>query len=140
MKLKPLTHQKPWTRRHAVQTRFTAGLYADLKIIAEAWECTPAEVVWVVIATWIAGRRGRNVMNLPYAKSSRRLLARAHALEVKCEKQSGEDPDGVEPDEGPGSRLRRDLLGDDWENREGGPTDSVEESDEPGVQLRALAD
>jgi hypothetical protein len=123
----------PWTRRNKLQIRFNDGELADLKIIAMAWECEVPQVVWAILATYLSDRRGRKAMHLPYPYTALNLLKHVNAYEVNLEEQSGVDPGGTEPDEGPGERLRGNLLGDAWENREGELTGPDEEPDEPGV-------
>ena len=123
----------PWTRKNKVTVQFNDGELADLKVIAEAWEVTVGETIWAVMATWLSNRRGREIMKLPYHVRARKVLDRARGSEVEIAQQREEDQGGAWPDEGPGSGLRRDLYGDDWENREGGSERPDEVDPEPGV-------
>ncbi len=76
------TDPKAWNRSVRLDSYFTPGMAADLLLIARAWDCTPAAVVWAVIATWVNETcRDRDVLQLPYGQSSKRILATARALE-----------------------------------------------------------
>jgi hypothetical protein len=122
-----------WSRRNKISTNWVDGEFADLKLIAEAWDVQPAEVIWGVISTWLSDRRGRDIMNLPYRTRSREVLERLRGDEAKGEEQRKADTPFPITDEGPGGDLRGRLYGDDWENREGGADDPSEPTDKPGI-------
>lgn len=106
----------PWARTERIVTGFTRGGAADLAIIADAWKCSKADVIWVVMATWLSEHRDRDVLKLPYRKVSKALLRRAQrfemskaeeeAIEVPVEEEwswvpcDDDDPEGVPVEEG----------------------------------------
>lgn len=80
-----------WSRVNELRCRFTNGELADLRIIAEAWECSVPEVVWIVIATWLSDCRSRDVMDLPYRRTSRTSLIHANKFETALEAEAPDD-------------------------------------------------
>lgn len=89
----------PWARSKRVTSLFTMGEVADLKVIADHWDVSPGTAVWAVIAEWLAVLRKRDLVALPYPKSSKMMILKARELEAQCEKQGegSEGSDGPEP-------------------------------------------
>lgn len=74
--------QKVWTRRKMIKLQVCDGELADLSLIGAAWGCSPSQVVWCVVATWLNETgRDRDMMGLPYTKHSERILRAARQLE-----------------------------------------------------------
>lgn len=89
----------PWSRKHRVTAMFTTGELADMMLIAESWKCSPAMVLWALFAEWSATLRHRDLMALPYAHSSKAIIARARILEYfhENEFEANQGGDGPEP-------------------------------------------
>lgn len=74
--------KRVFIRKQKIEIRTCSGTLADLKIIAKAWDCSVANVVWAVIVTWINDAlRDREVMDLPFSHDARRILRDAHERE-----------------------------------------------------------
>lgn len=76
----------PWCRNARYKIGVTKGTAADLRIIADAWGCTEAEVIWIVVATWVSDHRDRDVLQLPYLYTSNLLLRKPDKFWKKWER------------------------------------------------------
>ena len=124
----------PWTRKHRVTANFNAGELGDLMLISEAWRCSPALVIWGLVAEWLSALRARDLMCLPYGESSREILLRAREVEgfYADEIEACASSDGVEPagrchfcgserprlDQGGDGEMRGSEPGPDSEHRD----------------------
>ncbi len=87
----------PWSRVVRLTSCFNRGEAADLMLIATKWGVAPAIVIWAVIAEWLALKRGRDVMDLPYGHSTREILRKARALEQEYAFEREESEGGGGP-------------------------------------------
>lgn len=74
-----------FSRTHKVVIYLTAGEEADMKLMGEAWGSTVPVAIWCLIASWLAIRRDRHVMELPYSRMARHILDKARRLEQDLE-------------------------------------------------------
>ncbi len=132
--------RNPWRRDHRISSRFTTGEFADLALVAAAWDITPASVVWAVMATWLSHHRDRDVMKLPYNNISRVILMKGRDLEHKYAEQR-ESPEGVtRDDDGARCSLCGHDLDDTAEDRGGGDGGPAEPRDPSSFELRRSCD
>lgn len=54
-----------WGRSSHTLVKMRPGEKADLDVIADEWEITPAQLAWVIIADWLAKQRRRRLSELP---------------------------------------------------------------------------
>lgn len=103
----------PWARTTKLTSGFTIGEAADLKVIADHWEVSVGTAIWAVIAEWLAVLRKRDLVGLPYQKSSKQIILRARELEAQCEKQG----EGSEGEAGPEPSSLCPLCGHEYRDR-----------------------
>lgn len=83
--------RKIWGRHKEIKVRVTPGHYADLNVIAKAWNTSITNVVWLVMSTWIDDAlRDRDSLDLPYRKVSRDILLRVRKMERALEEEEYE--------------------------------------------------
>lgn len=84
MPRKPAT---AWGRSSHMLVKLRPGEKADLDVIADEWEITPAQLGWVIIADWLAKRRRRRLADLPVVKDQRRHGRKVTAEVVEAYEQ-----------------------------------------------------
>ena len=86
----------------SVEERFklTPGEAMDVKVIADQWECSKADVLWYCVAKYLASCRSRKLIDLPYSHKNLSVARLGMAFDLEDRRNDPGIEEGEELSEG----------------------------------------